>query len=130
MHTGKYSFYFRHLSPSLSEGELKTWRTPMFQTIFLYSQFCLGEFKKRRNCLQVKKVGNKTKRKEFCIQYLKNNTINFRADFKNEMDSCMYGRLYSYAYLYFLNWLELVHVHCQFLNESQSIFFWNKEEKH
>lgn len=40
-------------SPSLTAGEFKTGQIPMFQTLFLFSQLCLGELKTGRNRWQV-----------------------------------------------------------------------------
>lgn len=57
---GKYLslFYLCPPSPSLSEGELKSRRSPMSQIIFFNKQLPPGKFKKVRNRLQVKKVEN------------------------------------------------------------------------
>lgn len=48
----------------LSAGKyFRNGRIPLSQTIFLYSQHCLSQFKTGRKCLQVKKGKNTTRQK-------------------------------------------------------------------
>lgn len=54
---------FSPLSPSLPASKFKTERIPMSQTIFPYSQLCMGEFKMGQNRSQVEKGENNTGQK-------------------------------------------------------------------